>query len=68
MSYKTLLVHIDDSRHGNARIALALDLAQRWVAHLIGLYVVCTRAPMRFGCSRSGSALIIPVLAGKPRI
>jgi nucleotide-binding universal stress UspA family protein len=41
MSYKTLLVHIDDSRHSDARIALALDLAQRWDAHLIGLYVVC---------------------------
>ncbi|MGF6973633.1 nucleotide-binding universal stress UspA family protein [Paraburkholderia sp. JPY465] len=41
MSYKTLLVHIDDSRRCDARVALALDLAQRWDAHLIGLYVVC---------------------------
>ncbi|ACC70324.1 universal stress protein [Paraburkholderia phymatum] len=42
MSYKTLLVHIDDSRHSPARIALSLDLAKRWDAHLIGLYTVCT--------------------------
>lgn len=42
MSYKTLLVHIDDSRHSAARIALSLDLAKRWDAHLIGLYAVCT--------------------------
>ncbi len=41
MSYKTLLVHIDDSRRRDARIAVALDLAQRWDAHLVGLYVVC---------------------------
>ncbi|MEM5343607.1 universal stress protein [Paraburkholderia azotifigens] len=42
MTYKTLLVHIDDSRHSAARIALSLDLARRWDAHLIGLYAVCT--------------------------
>ncbi|MGU7772168.1 universal stress protein [Burkholderia sp. MR1-5-21] len=41
MNYKTLLVHLDDSRRCNARIDLALDLAGRWNAHLIGLYVVC---------------------------
>jgi nucleotide-binding universal stress UspA family protein len=41
MSYKTLLVHIDDSRRSDTRVALSLDLAQRWDAHLIGLYVVC---------------------------
>ncbi|GAB7521069.1 universal stress protein [Paraburkholderia sp. 2C] len=40
MSYKTLLVHIDDSRHSTARVAVALDLAQRFDAHLIGLYIV----------------------------
>jgi len=40
MSYKTLLVHLDDSRHSAARIAVALDLAQRFDAHLIGLYIV----------------------------
>ncbi|WP_233805285.1 universal stress protein [Paraburkholderia sp. HP33-1] len=40
MSYKTLLVHIDDSRRSDTRVAVALDLAQRWDAHLIGLYVV----------------------------
>src|ERR1700754_1936816 len=40
MSYKTLLVHLDDSRHRAARMAVALDLARRFDAHLIGLYVV----------------------------
>ncbi|MCO8608997.1 universal stress protein [Burkholderia multivorans] len=41
MSYKTLLVHLDDSERCATRVALALDLAGRWNAHLIGLYVVC---------------------------
>ncbi|KWK69845.1 universal stress protein UspA [Burkholderia ubonensis] len=41
MSYKTLLVHLDDSERCHTRVKLALDLAQRWNAHLIGLYVVC---------------------------
>ncbi|WP_109481840.1 universal stress protein [Paraburkholderia sp. C35] len=41
MSYKTLLVHLDDSRRSETRLALSLELAQRWDAHLIGLYVVC---------------------------
>jgi len=41
MSYKTLLVHLDDSDRCNARVNLALELAGRWNAHLIGLYAVC---------------------------
>ncbi|KVN30534.1 universal stress protein UspA [Burkholderia pyrrocinia] len=41
MSYKTLLVHLDDSPRCATRVALALDLATRCNAHLIGLYVVC---------------------------
>ncbi|MBR8343518.1 universal stress protein [Burkholderia ambifaria] len=41
MSYKTLLVHLDDSDRCRARVNLALELAGRWNAHLIGLYAVC---------------------------
>ncbi len=41
MNWKTLLVHLDDSAHSAARIELALELAGRHDAHLIGLYVVC---------------------------
>ncbi|RQR34182.1 MULTISPECIES: universal stress protein [unclassified Burkholderia] len=41
MSYKTLLVHLDDSERCKTRVDLALELAGRWNAHLIGLYVVC---------------------------
>jgi nucleotide-binding universal stress UspA family protein len=41
MNYRTLLVHLDDSTHSDARVEFALDLAQKHDAHLIGLYVVC---------------------------
>ncbi len=41
MTYKTLLVHIDDSARSDARVEFALELALRFDAHLIGLYVVC---------------------------
>lgn len=40
MSYKTLLVHLDDSAHSEARTVFACDLALKYGAHLIGLYVV----------------------------
>ncbi|CAN7782723.1 universal stress protein [Caballeronia sp. LjRoot34] len=41
MSYKTILVHIDDSQRSNARVEFAVDFALKHDAHLIGLYVVC---------------------------
>lgn len=41
MTCKTLLVHLDDSRHTAARTEFALELARRYDAHLIGLYAVC---------------------------
>lgn len=36
MSYKTILVHINKSKHANQRIRLAADIALREEAHLIG--------------------------------
>jgi nucleotide-binding universal stress UspA family protein len=41
MNCKTLLVHLDDSTHSDARLDYALQLAAHHDAHLIGLYVVC---------------------------
>jgi nucleotide-binding universal stress UspA family protein len=40
MSYKDLLVHVDSSPYGKARLALAVTLARRFNAHLTGLYVM----------------------------
>jgi nucleotide-binding universal stress UspA family protein len=41
MTYKTLLVHIDDSRLSEARVNFAFDLARKFDAHVVGLYMVC---------------------------
>ncbi|MFI4988796.1 MAG: universal stress protein [Alphaproteobacteria bacterium] len=40
MSYKELLVHVDRSRHCEARLTLAIKLAQRFHAHLTMLHVL----------------------------
>jgi len=41
MTYRTLLVHIDESPLSDARVDFAFDLARKYDAHLIGLYAVC---------------------------
>ena len=40
MTYKTILVHCTDHPTGSARIKLAIDLAKRSDAHLIGMAVL----------------------------
>lgn len=42
MSYKTILVHTDHSRHCEVRIEVAIRMAKQYGAHLIALY---TEAP-----------------------
>ncbi len=39
MSYKTIVVQVDDSRHAEARIATAISIALAQEAHLIGMAV-----------------------------
>lgn len=39
MPYKTIAVYLDDSKHCKARIEIATDLARRFDAHLMGVYV-----------------------------
>ncbi|MBB3004553.1 nucleotide-binding universal stress UspA family protein [Paraburkholderia tropica] len=53
MCYKTLLVHLDDLPRCEARQAYALDLAERFDAHLIGLYLPMPHA--RAPAARNGS-------------
>ena len=40
MTYKTILVHLDNGRRAPARLELGVQLAQRFDAHLIGLHVL----------------------------
>lgn len=41
MNWKTILVHLDSSRRCETRAQFALDIARRFDAHVIGLYLVC---------------------------
>ena len=40
MSYKTLLVHLDERARRRARLELALQLANRFDSHLVGLFAL----------------------------
>lgn len=39
MTYRTLLVHVDNSRQCRARLEFAVDFARRLPAHLTGIYL-----------------------------
>ena len=39
MQYQDILVHIDDGEAMPGRLAVALELAERFGAHLTGVYV-----------------------------
>lgn len=41
MDWKTILVHLDNSHRCKIRTRLALDIARRFDAHVVGLYLVC---------------------------
>lgn len=45
MSCKALLVHLDTSRHAEARLEVALSRAQRFGAHLIGMFATFVPDP-----------------------
>src|SRR5262252_7164389 len=50
MSYKDLLVVLDSDAASHGRIKLAAALAERFAAHLIGLYPLAVpQAPRHFG-------------------
>jgi nucleotide-binding universal stress UspA family protein len=48
MSYKNLLVHVDDSKSGPGRLRAAAGLAAAHGAHLTGLYVIAEPSPVSF--------------------
>jgi len=40
MAYKTILVHVDNGKHCPARVQIAVELAARFQAYLVGLYAL----------------------------
>lgn len=56
MSYKTILVHVDSGRRSAARIELAIALARRFDAHVVGLNV---QPLVRFPPNLAGDPMIV---------
>src|SRR5262245_14398571 len=61
MSYKTILVHLNDSRRAEALLEPAIQLATRYNAHLLGLHVYASMpappVPMGYASSVLGSVV-----------
>ncbi len=63
MSYKTILVHLNDTRRAEAVLEPAAELAARYNSHLIGLHVYASMPapPLRL----PGSSVLAGVAAGE---
>lgn len=58
MTYKTLLLHLDDSPRREERLALAFEMAERFDAHLVGLYVPATPLVPSYAMAEAGPAAV----------
>jgi nucleotide-binding universal stress UspA family protein len=56
MSYKTILLHVNDERRVGGLVGVAAQIAQRFDAHLIGLYVL-PPVPV-YGATHVGAGMI----------
>jgi nucleotide-binding universal stress UspA family protein len=61
MSYKTILVHLNDNRRAEALLEPAIQLATRYNSHLLGLHVYASMpappVPMGYASSMLGSVV-----------
>src|SRR5512134_3758214 len=57
MSYKTILVHLDHRPRSNVRLELAFRLAERFDAHLIGLFAPGTARLPSYAQAEGGPVL-----------
>jgi nucleotide-binding universal stress UspA family protein len=57
MTYKTILVHLDHRPRSDARLELALRLAERFDAHLIGLFAPGAARLPSYALAEGGPAL-----------
>jgi nucleotide-binding universal stress UspA family protein len=63
MSYRTILVHVDQSRHAARRIACAVALARRFDAHLVGTAVTGVSRFLLPGSVESGGQFLVEQIA-----
>jgi nucleotide-binding universal stress UspA family protein len=58
MSYKTILVHVDAGKYAGARLEVALALAVRFDAHLVGLYAESSTHAPSYALAEGGQTII----------
>lgn len=58
MSYKTILVHVDNGKRCPARLAIAIQMARRYDAHLVGLNAVTSLRLPAYAAAEAGAVLI----------
>ena len=58
MSYKTILVQIDAGKRCSARVDVAIRLARRYDAHLVGLHVLTPFEPPGYVMAEMGPAIM----------
>ena len=58
MTYKTILVHVDNGKRAAARVEVAAELAARFGAHLVGLYAVTPPEARAYRTIAAGPAVI----------
>lgn len=58
MTYKTILVHVDSGKHCPARLRIAVDLARRFSAHLVGLHALTSVRLPAYAIAEAGATLI----------
>ncbi len=61
MAYKTILVHVDDGNRCRTRIDIAIDLARRSDAHLIGLYALSRNELPGYVIAGSGGVPVVEI-------
>jgi len=61
MTYKTLLVVLDENARSHERLAMAATLAERYEAHLVGLYAAVGREQGRFDQFNADAPLFRPI-------
>ena len=57
MSYKTILVHIDSGKHTEKRLEVAISLAKKYDAYLVGLYVFSPYIPPGYIMAQMGEEI-----------
>jgi hypothetical protein len=58
MPYKTILVHVDNGKYCPARLDMAIHLARRFDAHLVGLHALTAVRLPAYAIAEAGATLL----------